>query len=78
MTKDEFGYSGSPSESNMNNSNQLDLTVEVIENFRSKEDMYSFLTETRGYFLPTYKSSNLRFLKQILTGEKCILKKTDI
>ena len=43
---------------------------EVEAKFRSKHEMYKFLTEECGIYMPEKHSVNVYFIKEILGGKK--------
>lgn len=44
----------------------------------SKKDWYQYLAYSKGYFLPSYTSTKLSFIKDVLKGEKTLLKSANL
>jgi len=66
--------------------------IQIMQTFRSKQDWHYFLSVTsksslpsnlvlhfvEGFYLPDYKDFDLGFLKQIISGEKKLVKRSDL
>lgn len=57
----------------------VDITVEEISGkYRSKLDLYTFLTSNLAYYLPEYRFATHRFMLQIIQGKKNVFTRSDI
>lgn len=54
---------------NLNNIQQVNIN-DITSKFRSKKELYNFLSQECGAYLPRHNSTNIYFLKDIIMGEK--------
>ena len=51
---------------------------DLMGSFSSKSSFYSYMKEQLQYYMPPYTMVNAPFLKQVLKGEKKLLKIADV